>query len=118
MLAAVDELVAQVIQTLDTQGLIEQHLRRVHCLTTATTWDSTGSCRARAAPYEEDTHVPFMVRGPGVPAGTQRAEVGTIIDLTPTFADIAARRWAFPATVAPCCRCGIPLVSCRGAPGC
>jgi N-acetylglucosamine-6-sulfatase len=40
-------------------------------------------------PYEEDTRVPLIVRGPGVPAGRILAHMVLNNDLAPTFADLA-----------------------------
>ena len=68
MLAAVDELVAQVIQTLDDQGVLDN----TYVVFTSDNGYHMGQHRfvaGKGTPYEEDTHVPFMVRGPGVPAG-------------------------------------------------
>lgn len=39
--------------------------------------------------YEEDVHVPLLVRGPGVPAGRVIPELAANIDLAPTFAELA-----------------------------
>ena len=96
MLAAVDELVAQVIQTLDTQGVLDN----TYVVFTSDNGYHMGQHRfvaGKGTPYEEDTHVPFMVRGPGVPAGVVRNEVAAIIDLTPTFADIAGGALGVPS---------------------
>ena len=96
MLAAVDELVAGVIQTLDTQGV----LNNTYIVFTSDNGLHMGQHRfvaGKGTPYEEDTHVPFMVRGPGIPAGTVRNDVGEIIDLAPTFAEIAGTTLAVPS---------------------
>jgi arylsulfatase A-like enzyme len=39
--------------------------------------------------YEEDVHVPIVVRGPGVPAGRKRGHFVGNIDFAPTFAALA-----------------------------
>jgi arylsulfatase A-like enzyme len=39
--------------------------------------------------FEEGLRVPFIVRGPGIPAGRALAHMTVNIDLAPTFADIA-----------------------------
>ncbi len=96
MLAAVDELVAGVIQTLDVEGL----LSNTYVVFTSDNGYHMGQHRfaaGKGTPYEEDTHVPFMVRGPGIPAGATRADVGAIIDLAPTFAEIAGATLGVPS---------------------
>ncbi len=40
-------------------------------------------------PYEESARTPFVVRGPGVPAGTTNRHLVSQIDLLPTFCEIA-----------------------------
>ncbi len=39
--------------------------------------------------FEEDLHVPLIVRGPGVPAGQVRKHLALNIDFAPTFAELA-----------------------------
>jgi arylsulfatase A-like enzyme len=39
--------------------------------------------------YEEDIHVPLIVRGPGVERGATRSEIVGNVDVAPTFADLA-----------------------------
>jgi arylsulfatase A-like enzyme len=43
-------------------------------------------------PYEEDTRVPLIVRGPGVPEGRTLQHLVLNNDLAPTFADLAGAR--------------------------
>lgn len=40
-------------------------------------------------PYEESTRTPFVVRGPGVPAGTTNKHLVSQVDLLPTICEIA-----------------------------
>jgi N-acetylglucosamine-6-sulfatase len=40
-------------------------------------------------PYEESTRTPFVVRGPGVPAGTTTGHLVSQVDLLPTICEIA-----------------------------
>lgn len=95
-LAAVDELVAEVVQTLQSTGALDN----TYIVFTSDNGFHMGQHRfvqGKGTPYEEDTHVPFLVRGPGVPAGVTRTDVGGIIDLTPTFADIAGATLVVPS---------------------
>lgn len=39
-------------------------------------------------PYEEATHVPLLMRGPGIPAGQRRTQTVATIDLAPTIAEL------------------------------
>jgi arylsulfatase A-like enzyme len=43
-------------------------------------------------PYQQSIRVPLLMRGPKVPHGKRRAQLATMIDLAPTFADIAGAR--------------------------
>lgn len=43
----------------------------------------------KSLPYIEDTNIPLIVRGPGVPAGATSKIASTHIDFAPTFLDIA-----------------------------
>lgn len=43
----------------------------------------------KATPYVEDTNLPFVVRGPGIPEGVESKLPQLHLDLAPTFLDIA-----------------------------
>ena len=95
-LAAVDELVASVIQTLDNEGL----LSNTYVVFTSDNGLHMGQHRVlsgKGMPYEADIRMPLLIRGPGVPTDVVRNDLTAIIDLAPTFADIAGAELAVPS---------------------
>jgi N-acetylglucosamine-6-sulfatase len=64
--------------------------------------DQLGLGLGKGSAYDTDVHVPLMVVGPGVVPGA-RSEVASLIDLAPTFEDLAGLR-------APGYRAGTSLV--------
>lgn len=111
MLAAVDELVAGVVTSLEAQDL----LNNTYIIFASDNGLHMGQhrfVRGKGTPYEEDVLAPFMARGPGIPAGVTRSGLGMIIDLAPTFADIADAPLAAPSDG----RSLLPLLY-DGAPG-
>lgn len=51
-------------------------------------------CRRRLTPgkryhYEEDTAVPFFIRGPGITPGSMNHQLATIVDIAPTMVKLA-----------------------------
>ncbi len=45
--------------------------------------------KGKFRPYEESSHVPLLVRGPGIPPGRVSRELVTNVDIAPTIAQIA-----------------------------
>lgn len=43
----------------------------------------------KTLPYKEDTHVPFFIRGPGIPKGLATDLPSNHIDIAPTLLDLA-----------------------------
>jgi N-acetylglucosamine-6-sulfatase len=43
----------------------------------------------KSVPYEEAVRTPLLIRGTGIPAGQERSQIVSNVDLAPTFADLA-----------------------------
>lgn len=88
-LQAVDEMVARLIAVLEDTD----HLRDTYVIFTSDNGYHLGQHRlpaGKTTAYEEDIHVPFIVRGPSIPAG-RRVEgfLAGNVDLAPTLAELA-----------------------------
>jgi N-acetylglucosamine-6-sulfatase len=87
-LQAVDDMVEGVVRTLEETG----ELDNTYIVYTSDNGFHLGEHRmfiGKTTAYEEDIHVPFAIRGPGVPKG---GRVGAFVlnnDLAPTFAALA-----------------------------
>ena len=86
-LQSVDELVEDLVRSLEENGQLDNtyiffmsdngfHL------------GEHGIPSGKGTAYEEDIHVPFMVRGPGIEPGSTVSQMTANIDLAPTIADI------------------------------
>lgn len=87
-LQGLDEILEDMIALLDARG----QLQNTYIIFTSDNGYHIGTHRAlagKALPYAEDTNVPFVVRGPGVPANAKSRVPGAHLDLAPTFLDIA-----------------------------
>jgi len=87
-LLAVDELIAALVDTLRTTGLLD----RTYIIFTSDNGYHMGEHRlqpGKNSAFEEDIRVPMLVRGPGVPAGRVVEALTLNIDLAPTFAALA-----------------------------
>ncbi|KAI0491164.1 arylsulfatase [Xylaria cf. heliscus] len=87
-LAGVDEIIADVVHVLENKGAINN----TYIIFTSDNGYHLGQHRMPAGKslfYSEDTNLPFVVRGPGVPANVTSAIPSLHIDLAPTFLDIA-----------------------------
>lgn len=94
-LQAVDEAVAQVVLTLAQTDQLDT----TYIIFTSDNGFHMGQHRllpGKGMVYEEDIALPFIVRGPGVPAGTTRAAFASMIDLAPTLADLAGAEMVVP----------------------
>ncbi|KAI1824711.1 arylsulfatase [Xylaria intraflava] len=90
-LAGVDEIIADVVGMLETKGVIDN----TYVIFTSDNGYHLGQHRmpgGKSLFYNEDTNIPFVVRGPDVPANVTSNIPSLHIDLAPTFLDIAGVR--------------------------
>ena len=95
-LQALDRGVASLVDTLTSLGA----LRNTYVVFASDNGFHLGQHRLPAGkelPYDTDVHVPLVVRGPGIAAGTHVSELTSNVDLAPTFAAMggAARSRSF-----------------------
>lgn len=84
-LQAVDEDVAALVDTLAKNNQLDN----TYIVFTSDNGFKLGQHRfptGKQTAYEEDIHLPLLVRGPGVPAGATAAPLVGNVDLAPTFA--------------------------------
>ena len=72
-----DKHVGEVIARLEREGMLEQ------TLVIFTTDHGISHARGKQFLYDEGTHVPFVVRGPGIAKGQVRDDLVELIDLGP-----------------------------------
>ncbi|KAK8007584.1 N-carbamoylsarcosine amidase [Apiospora arundinis] len=87
-LQGVDDIVADVVDRLAKNNILDN----TYIIYTSDNGYHIGNHRVPAGkslPYREDTNLPFLVRGPGVPGGAKSDLPGAHVDLAPTFLDIA-----------------------------
>lgn len=88
-LQAFDDLIARLVAALQRAAV----LRNTYIVFTSDNGYHMGQHRllsGKATAYEEDIRVPFIVRGPGIPAGeVRRGFLAGNVDLAPTFAEWA-----------------------------
>ncbi len=86
---AVDEMIATLVATLKETGQLDN----TYIIFTSDNGYHLGQHRLLAGkgePYEEDTIVPFIIRGPGIPAGQAlQGYLAGNTDVAPTIAELA-----------------------------
>lgn len=85
---AMDDLVKTVVDTLQATGQLDN----TYLFFTSDNGFHQGQHRLNSGKntaFEEDIHVPLVVRGPGVPAGRVINEITANVDYAPTFAELA-----------------------------
>lgn len=87
-LQAVDELVEEIIQMLEANG----ELDNTYIIFTSDNgfhMGEHGMPSGKGTAYEEDIKVPFLIRGPGITAGSTINQITANIDVAPTIAELA-----------------------------
>jgi len=87
-MAAVGEMIDGLLRTLEETGKLDN----TYVVLTSDNGYHMGQHRlglGKQTAYEEDIRIPFIIRGPGVPAGVSRDEMVLNNDFAPTFADLA-----------------------------
>ena len=90
-LQAVDEAVAALVKALQETGA----LANTYIVFTSDNGFHMGQHRlepAKYTAYETDVHVPLLIRGPGVQAGSRTGALASSVDLAPTLAELAGTR--------------------------
>ena len=87
-LQALDDLVAGVVNKLQNVGALDN----TYIVFTSDNGQHYGEHRlpgVKAHPYEESIHMPLVVRGPGIKAGSTTSELALNTDFFPTITDLA-----------------------------
>ncbi|PSR88619.1 arylsulfatase [Coniella lustricola] len=87
-LQSVNEMIDNLIALLDSRGELDNTV----IVFSADHGYHLGNHRipcGKTLPYKEDTHVPFAIRGPGVPKGLSTNIPSNHIDIAPTLLDLA-----------------------------
>ena len=85
---AVEDLLGQLLQALSESGQMD----RTFVIFTSDNGLLMGQHRIYAKKgvfYDEAARVPLVIRGPGVPGGTARSELVSLVDLAPTILELA-----------------------------
>ncbi|MBK9923952.1 MAG: sulfatase [Anaerolineales bacterium] len=88
---AVDEMVAAVVQQLEASGQLDN----TYIIFTSDNGFRMGEHNlpsGKMLGYEEDIHVPFLIRGPGIPPNSTVTPMIANIDIAPTFAELAGAK--------------------------
>ena len=88
MLRSLDDAVAAIVGALAAEG----QLQNTYLIFTSDNGYFSGEHRIRQGkylPHEPSSHVPLLIRGPGIPAGGTSGELVSNVDLASTIAQIA-----------------------------
>jgi N-acetylglucosamine-6-sulfatase len=84
---AVEDMIEHVVDTLEQTGKLDN----TYIVLTSDNGFHLGQHRlpqGKITAFDEDIHVPLVVRGPGVPAGKKVDDFAANVDLAPTFAKL------------------------------
>jgi N-acetylglucosamine-6-sulfatase len=87
-LRSVDQAVAAIVGALQAEGQLDN----TYIVFASDNGYFSGEHRIRQGkylPHEPSSHVPLMIRGPGIPAGGTSGELVSNVDLASTFAQVA-----------------------------
>ncbi len=87
-LRSIDDGVQQIVNTLGASG----RLRNTYIIFTSDNGFFYGEHRltgGKFLAYEPSTHLPFLMRGPGIKPGTSTGELAANIDIAPTILELA-----------------------------
>ena len=90
-LRAIDDGVQQVVDTLGAM----HRLRNTYIIFTSDNGFFYGEHRltgGKFLAYEPSTHLPFLIRGPGIKPGTSTGELAANIDIAPTILELAGAK--------------------------
>ena len=87
MIAALDEMVGRVLQRIDDLGLADS----TYVVFSSDHGEMAGEQNQvlKRSMFEASSHVPLIIRGPGVRKGVEVDDPVSLLDLYPTFMDIA-----------------------------
>ena len=90
---AVDEMVAELVKNLEESGQLDN----TYIFFTSDNgfhMGEHGLPSGKMLAYEDDIHVPLLVRGPGIQPGTTIDQMTANIDISPTITDLAGGQFA------------------------
>lgn len=87
-LQSVDEMIGALVESLEKKHILDN----TYIIYTTDNGYHISQHRlppGKECPFEEDVHIPLMIRGPGVPRGSTAGVVSSHTDLTPTILHLA-----------------------------
>ncbi|KAF5351283.1 hypothetical protein D9758_007985 [Tetrapyrgos nigripes] len=94
-LQSVDTLVETIVQQVEEAGIADN----TYIIYVADNGYALGSHRrqpGKTLPFQEDTLVPFIIRGPGIPSNSRNDAVHSMTDLAATILDVANASASYP----------------------